>query len=114
MTEENSTHETKKGKKKEVEKREPRIPTLKAWLAYSQEKHPDWPTGDSTSAWRYYERLGWKNGKTLISKWRQCVSTCYGNYKNEKPRKQTGFGFSRNDGTHNAGREPGRGPIERA
>lgn len=58
-----------------------RTPTLAEWTEKCHVEHPDWPQTNAESAWRHYESVGWRKGKSPIVKWQQCVATCYRNWK---------------------------------
>jgi hypothetical protein len=60
---------------------ERRAPSKEEWLKECSDKHPEWPSADASRAWDHYESQGWKRGKSLIVKWRSCVSTCHQNWK---------------------------------
>ena len=50
---------------------------------------------DAEAAWDHYEARGWKSGKSIITRWKSCINTCYANFKS-KPKN---------------GREPQRTPT---
>lgn len=60
-----------------------RYPTKKEWLAEALIAHAEWPAADAEGAWNYYEAQGWKRGKSPIVRWKACLATCYGNWKNK-------------------------------
>jgi hypothetical protein len=72
-----------------------RIPTLVEWLAEAAARHPDWPATDATNSWNYYESLGWKRGKTPVTKWKLCIATCYHNWTKFHPAAQVRPDFRR-------------------
>lgn len=53
------------------------IPTFEQWLSAAKEMHPDWPEQDAKLAWEHYEKVGWKSGRNIITKWRMAVGGCY-------------------------------------
>lgn len=63
-----------------------RIPSLQDWLAEASRHHPDWPESDVAQSWEYYESISWMRGKTPVSKWKLCISTCYRNWLKYHPK----------------------------
>ena len=91
-----------------------RFPSLNEWIEEARAKHPDWPEADATKAWGYYESQGWKRGKSIITRWRACIATCYANFKggpnyanrntNQRPNdRSTGFTASYSEDLRSVG-----------
>jgi hypothetical protein len=76
-----------------------KMPSLDEWKSHCRTLSRDWPDIDIENAWNHYESSGWKRGKTKISKWRSCASTCYNNWKSKYAKTRS----NRDAGTLNAG-----------
>ena len=72
-----------------------RIPTIQEWLDEAKAKHPDWPLEDIKQSFLYYDSIGWKRGKTPVTKWKLCIATCYHNWTKFHPAAQVRPDFRR-------------------
>lgn len=72
-----------------------RIPTIQEWLDEAKAKHPDWPLEDIKQSFLYYDSIGWKRGKTPVTKWKLCIATCYHNWTKFHPAAQARPEFRR-------------------
>lgn len=51
-----------------------RTPSLEEWTKLAIEK--GMTTQKANSTWAYYESINWMRGKTPITRWQQCITTC--------------------------------------
>ena len=69
-----------KNRKESKPKKTARAPSLEEWKNRAKQLHPDWPDADAEAAWNYYESQNWMRGKSRITKWANCIGTCYRNW----------------------------------